>query len=104
MSVPLLQGVRVLDLTNVLAGPFAGYQLALLGADVLKVENPNGGDLARQLGADPDLSREQLGASFMAQNAGKRSIALDLKDQHDRTVFSRLVADYDVILENSGPA
>jgi crotonobetainyl-CoA:carnitine CoA-transferase CaiB-like acyl-CoA transferase len=103
VSVPLLQGVRVLDLTNVLAGPFAGYQLALLGADVLKVENPHGGDLARQLGADPDLSREQLGASFMAQNAGKRSIALDLKDQHDRTVFSRLVADYDIILENFRP-
>ena len=103
MSVPLLQGVRVLDLTNVLAGPFAGYQLALLGADVLKVENPHGGDLARQLGADPDLSREQLGASFLAQNAGKRSIALDLKDQHDRTVFSRLVADYDIILENFRP-
>jgi crotonobetainyl-CoA:carnitine CoA-transferase CaiB-like acyl-CoA transferase len=103
MSRPLLQGVRVLDLTNVLAGPFAGYQLALLGADVLKVESPHGGDLARQLGADPDLSREHLGASFLAQNAGKRSVALDLKDEHDRDVFTTLVADYDVILENFRP-
>jgi crotonobetainyl-CoA:carnitine CoA-transferase CaiB-like acyl-CoA transferase len=103
VSVPLLQGVRVLDLTNVLAGPFAGYQLALLGADVLKVESPHGGDLARQLGADPDLSREHLGASFLAQNAGKRSIALDLKDDHDRAAFTRLVADYDVVLENFRP-
>ena len=103
MSVPLLQGVRVLDLTNVLAGPFAGYQLALLGADVVKVETPHGGDLARQLGADPELSREQLGASFMAQNAGKRSIALDLKDDGDRADFTRLVAEYDVVLENFRP-
>jgi crotonobetainyl-CoA:carnitine CoA-transferase CaiB-like acyl-CoA transferase len=101
--VPLLQGVRILDLTNVLAGPFAGYQLGLLGADVLKVENPHGGDLARQLGADPDLAREHLGASFLAQNAGKRSVALDLKNDHDRGVFTRLVADYDVILENFRP-
>jgi crotonobetainyl-CoA:carnitine CoA-transferase CaiB-like acyl-CoA transferase len=103
VSSPLLQGVRVLDLTNVLAGPFAGYQLALLGADVVKVESPHGGDLARQLGANPDLAREHLGASFLAQNAGKRSVALDLKNEHDRAVFTRLVADYDVILENFRP-
>jgi crotonobetainyl-CoA:carnitine CoA-transferase CaiB-like acyl-CoA transferase len=103
VSSPLLQGVRVLDLTNVLAGPFAGYQLALLGADVLKVESPHGGDLARQLGAEPELAGEHLGASFLAQNAGKRSIALDLKNEQDRAAFARLVADYDVILENFRP-
>jgi crotonobetainyl-CoA:carnitine CoA-transferase CaiB-like acyl-CoA transferase len=103
VNAALLQGIRVIDLTNVLAGPFAGYQLALLGAEVLKVESPHGGDLARQLGADPDLSREQLGASFLAQNAGKRSIALDLKDAHDRDTFTALVTEYDVILENFRP-
>jgi crotonobetainyl-CoA:carnitine CoA-transferase CaiB-like acyl-CoA transferase len=103
VSSPLLQGVRVLDLTNVLAGPFAGYQLALLGADVLKVESPHGGDLARQLGADPELAGEHLGASFLAQNAGKRSVALDLKNDQGRDAFVRLVADYDVILENFRP-
>ena len=71
-----LEGIRVLDLTNVLAGPFACYQLAVLGADVIKVEVPGVGDLARQLGADPELNRRLMGVSFLAQNAGKRSIAI----------------------------
>src|SRR5262249_30642851 len=75
----LLAGTRVLDLTNVLAGPFCCYQLAQLGAEVIKVEVPGTGDLARQLGADPELNRRGMGASFLAQNAGKRSITLNLK-------------------------
>lgn len=62
----------MLDLTNVLAGPFAGYQLALLGADVIKVETPDTGDLARQLGADTALNRRGMGTSFLAQNADAR--------------------------------
>lgn len=99
----LLDGVRVLDLTNVLAGPFCGYQLALLGADVVKVEAPGGGDLARQLGASPALNRALMGASFLAQNASKRSIALDLKSHAGRSVFLDLVAGADVVLENFRP-
>ena len=75
----LLEGVRVLDLTNVLAGPFCCYQLAVLGAEVIKVETPGSGDLARQLGADPELNQRGMGASFLAQNAGKRSVTLNLK-------------------------
>jgi CoA:oxalate CoA-transferase len=103
VSMTLLSGVRVLDLTNVLAGPFCGYQLALLGADVVKVEVPDGGDLARQLGADSDLNRELMGASFLAQNAGKRSITLDLKTPSGKDIFWRLLETSDVVLENFRP-
>jgi len=99
----LLAGVRVLDLTNVLAGPFCGYQLALLGADVIKVEVPGSGDLARQLGGSPALNKRLMGASFLAQNAGKRSITVDLKSAQGREVFSRLIASADVVLENFRP-
>jgi CoA:oxalate CoA-transferase len=99
----LLQGVRVLDLTNVLAGPFCCYQLAQLGADVIKVELPRSGDLARQLGADPDLNRRLMGASFLAQNAGKRSMTINLKSPAGKKVFRRLVATADAIVENFRP-
>ena len=99
----LLAGVRVLDLTNVLAGPFCSYQLMLLGADVIKVEVPERGDLARQLGPDPELNALRLGASFLAQNAGKRSVELDLKSGPDRETFDRLLRESDVLLENFRP-
>lgn len=95
-----LAGVHVLDLTNVLAGPYCTYQLALLGAEVLKVEMPGTGDLARRLGADPKLNQMGLGASFLAQNSGKQSIELDLKAEADRAVFVELVRAADVLVEN----
>jgi CoA:oxalate CoA-transferase len=99
----LLGGIRVLDLTNVLAGPFGAYQLALLGAEVIKVEAPGSGDLARQLGADPALNRALMGASFLAQNAGKRSVTIDLKSTAGKEVFRRLVRTADVVIENFRP-
>ena len=99
----LLEGVRVLDLTNVLAGPFCCYQLSQLGADVIKIEVPGSGDLARQLGADPGLNKNLLGASFLAQNAGKRSVTINLKHPDGKGVFQRLVATADVIVENFRP-
>jgi crotonobetainyl-CoA:carnitine CoA-transferase CaiB-like acyl-CoA transferase len=99
----LLAGARVLDLTNVLAGPFCCYQLAQLGADVIKVEVPGSGDLARQLGADPELNRRGMGASFLAQNAGKRSITINLKSDKGGDVFRRLVAVSHVVVENFRP-
>ncbi len=103
MTHRLLEGVRVLDMTNVLAGPYCGYQLVLLGADVIKVEVPGSGDLARQLGADPDLNARGMGASFLAQNAGKRSVEIDLKDPDGKERFRRLLSDADVLLENFRP-
>jgi crotonobetainyl-CoA:carnitine CoA-transferase CaiB-like acyl-CoA transferase len=99
----LLGGIRVLDLTNVLAGPFGAYQFALLGAEVIKVEEPGAGDLARQLGADPALNKALMGASFLAQNAGKRSITVNLKSDAGKGVFRRLVATADVVIENFRP-
>lgn len=99
----LLEKVRVLDLTNVLAGPFCCYQLAQLGAEVIKVELPKTGDLARQLGADAELNRNLMGASFLAQNAGKRSLTLNLKHDDGKEIFRRLVATADVVVENFRP-
>jgi crotonobetainyl-CoA:carnitine CoA-transferase CaiB-like acyl-CoA transferase len=95
-----LSGIRVLDLTNVLAGPYCSYQLMLLGAEIVKVERPGDGDLARSLGPDPALNAAAMGASFLAQNAGKKSVELDLKDPDDRAVFEDLVRGADVLLEN----
>ena len=98
-----LEGIRILDVTNVLAGPFCGYQLALLGADVIKVETPGTGDLARQLGADPALNAELMGTSFLAQNAGKRSVTLNLKSEAGKAIFHKLAASADVVIENFRP-
>jgi crotonobetainyl-CoA:carnitine CoA-transferase CaiB-like acyl-CoA transferase len=95
-----LAGIRVLDLTNVLAGPYCSYQLALLGAEVVKVELPGQGDLARHLGSDPVLNEAGIGASFLAQNAGKKSVELDLKDPDDQAAFRDLAGGADVLLEN----
>jgi crotonobetainyl-CoA:carnitine CoA-transferase CaiB-like acyl-CoA transferase len=100
---PVLAGVRVIDVTNVLAGPFCSYQLALCGAEVIKVEAPGVGDLARQLGADPELSSRKMGASFLAQNGGKKSITLDLKSAGGKEIFRKLAQSADVLVENLRP-
>src|SRR5690606_16825736 len=102
MSGPL-KHIRVLDLTNVLAGPFCCHQLALMGADVIKVETPGSGDLARQLGADADLNQRLMGLSFLAQNAGKRSVTVNLKSEQGKALFLKLVETADVVVENFRP-
>jgi CoA:oxalate CoA-transferase len=98
-----LEGVRVLDLSNVLAGPFCGYYLTRLGAEVIKIENPKGGDLARSLGADPAMARQLQGLSFVAVNAGKQSVTLDLKNDEDKDTFLSMVEQADVVLESFRP-
>ncbi|MEM1273367.1 MAG: CoA transferase [Pseudomonadota bacterium] len=103
MGIDPLAGIRVLDLTNVLAGPFCCQQLGLMGAEVIKVEAPVRGDLARSLGADPKLNAAGMGISFLAQNAGKRSITLNLKTDAGRAVLMRLIKTADVLVENFRP-
>ncbi|MDW4496668.1 CoA transferase [Sulfitobacter sp. D35] len=103
MATEPLAGVRVLDLTNVLAGPYCCYQLALMGAEVIKVERPGGGDLARVLGADPERNAKGMGISFLAQNAGKKSVTLDMKAEAGKALLKRLVRTADVLVENFRP-
>lgn len=98
-----LDGIRVLDLTNVLAGPFCCHQLVHLGAEVIKVEVPGKGDLARKLGDDPTLNDQGMGVSFLAQNAGKKSVTVNLKHPQGRQLFLRLVQTADVLVENFRP-
>jgi len=99
----LLEGIRVLDLTNVLSGPFATLHLALLGAEVIKIENPVDGDLARKLGNVPQLNEKLMGTSFLAQNANKKSLTLNLKAPEGQEVFKALAAKSDVVVENFRP-
>ena len=103
MSKQIMQGVRVLDLTNVLAGPFATLHLALLGAEVIKVERPGSGDLARRRGIIPGLNEQLMGVSFLAQNANKKSITLNIKSPEGNEIFKELVKGADVLVENFRP-
>ena len=103
MAIDPLRDVRVLDLTNVLAGPYCCYQLSLMGAEVIKVERPRSGDLARVLGADPVRNKQGMGISFLAQNAGKKSITLDMKAERGKALLKKLVASADVLVENFRP-
>src|ERR1043166_3572325 len=98
------EGVKVLDCTHVLAGPFAAYQLAVLGADVIKVEDPNEPDQSRESGSDHALNRALMGTGFLTQGSNKRSIALNLKTEGDRALVRPLVKDWaDVLVENYRP-
>jgi CoA:oxalate CoA-transferase len=94
-----LDGIRVLDLTWVLAGPFASMVLCDLGADVIKVERPGIGDVARATA--PIVNGESC--YFFSVNRGKRSMTLDLKSERGRDLFLRLVEKADVVMENFTP-
>jgi crotonobetainyl-CoA:carnitine CoA-transferase CaiB-like acyl-CoA transferase len=102
MALPLA-GIRVLDVTNVLAGPFCSYQLVLMGAEVIKIEQPGSGDLARRLGADRATAARLMGASFVAVNAGKQSVTLNLKQEAAKNIFKQLVSQSQVVIENFRP-
>jgi crotonobetainyl-CoA:carnitine CoA-transferase CaiB-like acyl-CoA transferase len=96
-----LEGIRVIDLTHVLAGPFATHQLCMMGADVIKIEKPGEGDQTRGLALQPEL--DGLAPGFVALNAGKRSVVLDLKTDDGRQAVEKLAATADVFVENFRP-
>ncbi|MEM1159800.1 MAG: CaiB/BaiF CoA-transferase family protein [Pseudomonadota bacterium] len=95
-----LEGVRVLDLTHVLAGPFCTFQLAVLGADVIKIEAPDRPDMTRVEGVVPELNAAHYGTYFLAQNGGKRALALDLTTEAGKQVMRDLVNGADVLVQN----
>src|ERR1051325_3463132 len=98
------EGIRIIDCTHVLAGPFAAYQLAVLGADVIKVDDPNEPDQSRESGADHALNAAMMGTGFLTQGSNKRAIALNLKTEGGREALKRLVAEWaDVLVENYRP-
>ena len=99
----VLDKVRVLDLTHVLAGPFAGYQLAVLGADVIKIESPHELDQARYQGSDPALNESGMGTAFLSQASNKKSLTLDLKTEEGRHILRQMVLTADVLIENYRP-
>jgi formyl-CoA transferase len=99
LGAPPLAGIRVVEIGNYMAGPYCGMQLADLGADVVKVEHPKAGDLARLL--EPLASGES--GNFARLNRDKRSLAIDLKRDEGREVFKKLAGRADVIVENLRP-
>lgn len=99
----VLEGIRVLDMTNVLSGPFATLNLAFLGAEVIKIENPKGGDLARALGCVPEYNKKLMGTSFLAQNSNKKSVTLNLKEPKAVEIFKKLAETADIVVENFRP-
>src|SRR6185369_8006123 len=98
MSGPL-EGVRIVDMTSVLMGPFASQMLGDMGADVIKVEAP-AGDITRQIGPQPDKG---MGPHFMHNNRNKRSIVLDLKHADGKAALLKLCENADVLMYNVRP-
>src|SRR5579859_3553121 len=95
-----LEGIRVLDLTHALAGPFCTYHLQLLGAEVLKIERPSVGDDFRDFARVPGW---EVSPSFIAVNGGKRSVTVNLKDPQGQAIVQQLATTSDVVVENLRP-
>ena len=102
MTLRALEGIRVLDLSHVIAGPTASHYLALEGAEVIKVETPGKGDILRR-GRPADQLDQGVSVGFAAINGGKQSLALDLKHPRGRELLSELVRGCDVFIENFRP-
>lgn len=98
-----LKGTRVIDLSQVLAGPFATYQMALMGAEIIKIEKPGEGDWTRIGGALPELSEYKMGLGYLAHNAAKKSVTIDLKAPEGLELIKQLISNADVFVENFKP-
>jgi len=103
MTGGLFEDVTVLDFTQVIAGPFATMQLALQGAEVIKIERPGGGDMMRSIGAAPPFSDVGTSVGFIAFNLSKRSLTLDLKSEAAHEILAPLIDRADVIVESFRP-
>ena len=96
-----LQGLRIIDLTQALAGPFCTQVLADLGAEVVKLEPPQTGDMARLSGPFHPSDKEMMDSGyFHSINRNKRSIVLDLKNEQGKKIFKSLLPSFDVLVEN----
>lgn len=97
-----LKGIKVVDLTRVVAGPYCTYQLALMGASVIKIEEVGRGDPVRHSGAGSDAYfwKHAMATNFLPQNANKRSLTLNLKHDEGRAIFIKLAREADVVVEN----
>ena len=101
--MPPLQGLRVIDWTHILAGPYATYILALLGAEVIRIERHDECDITRSTALDPALGALELGEGFVMQGAGKKSVAVDARDPQIKRALAELIASADVLIENFRP-
>jgi crotonobetainyl-CoA:carnitine CoA-transferase CaiB-like acyl-CoA transferase len=99
----LLEGIKIIDFTHILAGPYCTHQLGLLGADVTRIEHPDSLDLARTVDLHRGRREARMAAGFLATNANKRSVALDISGEEGQRLARRLIADADVVVENFRP-
>ncbi|MCK9512536.1 MAG: CoA transferase [Pigmentiphaga sp.] len=102
-DAPPLSGLTVVDWTHVLAGPVTSYNLAVLGARVIRIESVQGGDIIRMHSPDPALAAMEMGDAFVMQSAGKESLSIDANDSEARAILERLIARADVLVENFRP-
>jgi crotonobetainyl-CoA:carnitine CoA-transferase CaiB-like acyl-CoA transferase len=103
MTALPLAGVRVLECASVIAGPYCAYVLALLGAEIIKIERPTQGDWMRSQGGDATLAAAGMGSMFLSCNAAKRSVALDLKHPRGVKIAREIASRVDVMIENWRP-
>ena len=96
-----LEGIRIADFSHIMAGPYATHLLRLLGAEVIKIEAPGRGDAMRNYGTD--RAYDGMAPAFIAVNAGKKSVSLDLKNPASLEAARRLIARSDVVVENFRP-